>query len=326
MAINHLKSKGSPCDDIGDPDLNDGQGNCNATRTSAAMALANWLAGDPTNSGDPDFLIIGDLNAYTMEDPIAALEDAGYTNLVKQFQGEFAYSYVFDGQFGYLDHALASPSLLSQVQGAAAWHINVDEPDILDYWTRFKQPAQQALFEENAFRSSDHDPVLVGIDPGLECKKARPKPDVIWKNNWRFYPVHIGGIASPSGERVRITIDSVYQDEPVSYIPAFVAPDAKGIGTSVAWLRAQRSWLGDGRVYHVYFTATAGADSCQGEVLVSVPNLWHGYPAVDGGPLYDSTDPYAGILSAGIDPASGVSPDEPALMEETLLPFVEGTE
>ena len=32
VVVNHLKSKGSACADIGDPDAGDGQGNCNQTR------------------------------------------------------------------------------------------------------------------------------------------------------------------------------------------------------------------------------------------------------------------------------------------------------
>ncbi len=164
VVVNHFKSKGSDCVDLGDPDLGDGQGNCNGTRTDASIALANWLATDPTDSGDPDFLIIGDLNAYDKEDPIQALIAAGYTDLVLEAEGEFAYSYVFDGQFGYLDYALANESLAAQVTGTAVWHINADEPDILDYDTSFKQDAQDALYEPNAFRSSDHDPVIVGLN------------------------------------------------------------------------------------------------------------------------------------------------------------------
>ena len=73
VVVNHLKSKGSSCDDVGDPDTGDGAGNCNLTRTLAAQALVDWLATDPTGSGDPDFLIIGDLNAYDKEDPIDAI-------------------------------------------------------------------------------------------------------------------------------------------------------------------------------------------------------------------------------------------------------------
>jgi len=173
VAVNHFKSKGSDCDDLGDPDLGDGQGNCNLTRTDAAVALADWLATDPTGSGDPDALIIGDLNAYDKEDPIRALEEATYVDLVSKFVGELAYSYVFDGQFGYLDYALANEALADQVTGATAWHINADEPDILDYDTSFKQDAQDALYEENAFRSSDHDAVIVGLALG---QAATPVP------------------------------------------------------------------------------------------------------------------------------------------------------
>ncbi|HTH07251.1 MAG TPA: ExeM/NucH family extracellular endonuclease, partial [Ilumatobacteraceae bacterium] len=185
VAVNHLKSKGSDCNDVGDPDALDGQGNCNVTRRNAAKALVDWLATDPTGSGDTDFLILGDLNSYAMEDPIDAVVAGAddtpsttddYTNLIKQFQGTYAHSYVFDGQAGYLDYALASSSLLSQVTGAADWHINSDEPSILDYDTTFKPPTQDALYEPNAYRSSDHDPVVVGLDLGGDTAKLRPDP------------------------------------------------------------------------------------------------------------------------------------------------------
>lgn len=166
VAVNHLKSKGSSCAPIGDPDLGDGQGNCNVTRTNAANALASWLASDPTSSGDTDSLIIGDLNSYAMEDPIDALKSAGYQDLIATYQGvgraEGAYSYVFQGEWGYLDHGLASESLVSQVTGADFWHINADEPPALDYQD-WNLPANQTTDE---FRSSDHDPVVVGLDLG----------------------------------------------------------------------------------------------------------------------------------------------------------------
>ncbi|MGP1674732.1 MAG: ExeM/NucH family extracellular endonuclease [Candidatus Limnocylindrales bacterium] len=104
--VNHFKSKGSPCNA---PDAGDGQGNCNLVRTNAATELAAWLATDPTGIGDDDVFIVGDLNSYALEDPIDALLAAGYTNLVETFVSD-PYSYAFDGQWGYLDHALASPS------------------------------------------------------------------------------------------------------------------------------------------------------------------------------------------------------------------------
>ncbi|WP_170037459.1 ExeM/NucH family extracellular endonuclease [Georgenia soli] len=160
VSINHLKSKGSAC--TGDPDTGDGQGNCNLTRTAAAEAVADFLAGDPTGSGDPDHLVLGDLNSYDHEDPIRAFTSAGYTDLVKKFGGDEAYGYVFDGMVGYLDHALSNESLTAQVTGTAEWHINADEPDILDYNLDFGRSA--GYWTGDAYRSSDHDPVLVGLD------------------------------------------------------------------------------------------------------------------------------------------------------------------
>ena len=164
VAVNHLKSKGSSCDAVGDPDLGDGAGNCNLTRKSAAEALVDWLATDPTGSGEQKTLIIGDLNSYDKEDPIDVIVEGGYMDLIHKYQGEYAYSYVYDGQIGYLDHALASASLVEKVTGSIFWHINADEPDLIDYDTSFKLPAQDALYAPDPYRSSDHDPVIIGID------------------------------------------------------------------------------------------------------------------------------------------------------------------
>jgi predicted extracellular nuclease len=165
VVVNHLKSKGSSCDDIGDPDTGDGSGNCNITRTNAAKALVDWLNGDPTGSGDSDYLLIGDMNSYTFEDPITAFTDGGLKNLVRQFDGMGAYSYVFNGEAGYLDHALASPSLASQTTGVAHWHINPDEPTVLDYNTEFKTANQvNTFYSDGPYRSSDHDPVIIGLN------------------------------------------------------------------------------------------------------------------------------------------------------------------
>ena len=109
VVVDHLKSKGSDCDAVGDPDTGDGSGNCNVTRTNAAKALVDWLATDPTGSGDPDFLLIGDFNSYTFEDPIAGARGrTGSRTSSAQFGGLTPYSYVFNGESGYLDHALAT--------------------------------------------------------------------------------------------------------------------------------------------------------------------------------------------------------------------------
>jgi predicted extracellular nuclease len=204
VVVNHLKSKGSACTQVGvdiplDPDTGDGQGNCNGTRTKAAKALVDWIATDPTGSGDPDFLIMGDLNSYAKEDPVDAIiagsDDTlgtadDWTNLIAKYQGTYAYSYTFDGMAGYLDHSLANASFVGQVTGAADWHINSDEPDVVDYDTSFKPPAQEALYEPNPYRSSDHDSVRIGL-----ALNAPPTIDVL-----------AGGTCAAEGGTVLVTV------------------------------------------------------------------------------------------------------------------------
>lgn len=172
VAVNHLKSKGSDCNAIGDPDIGDGQGNCNLTRLAAAQAEISWLASDPTGTGIDKYLIIGDLNSYDKEDPIDAIKTGpdgipgtndDFVDLIYEILGEDAYSYVFDGQTGYLDYAMANILLAPFVTDMDVWHINADEPDLLDYDTSFKSPAQDLIYAPDAYRASDHDPVIVTL-------------------------------------------------------------------------------------------------------------------------------------------------------------------
>jgi hypothetical protein len=128
----------------------------------------------------PNPLIIGDLNAYTEEDPIHTLEAAGYTGLSERFVPEASrYSFVFDGFSGELDHGLAGADLVDNVTGATIWHINADEPLILDYNTEFNPPG---LYEPNAYRSSDHDPLIIGLSLGPPPPPPpAPGTVVVWK-------------------------------------------------------------------------------------------------------------------------------------------------
>jgi hypothetical protein len=299
VAVNHLKSKGSSCASLGDPDLGDGQANCNVTRTTAAAALADWLATDPTGSGDPDFFILGDLNAYAKEDPITTLAAKGYVDLIADRNGPDAYSYVFDGQLGYLDYALANSTLSPQVKGVTEWHINADEVNLLDYNDDIRDPAEASwdpkpdalpLYGPDAYRSSDHDPVVIGLNLGSPiCENAAPSVDKLWPVNHKMVDVNILGVTDPEGDPFTITIDAVFQDELVnSDGDGDTRPDAV-IDKDTAKLRAERAGKGNGRVYHVSFTASDATGSCTGEVLVSVPKSKK-HVAVDDRPLYDSTD------------------------------------
>ena len=157
VSVNHLKSKGSTDGFEGEPD---GQGNSSASRTAAAEILADWMASNPTGvEGVERQIILGDLNAYAKEDPIRALEAEGWTDLARLSEPD-AYSYVFDGQIGTLDYAMANAALLADFTGATEWHINADEPDALDYDTSNNDPA---LYAPDATRFSDHDPVVAGF-------------------------------------------------------------------------------------------------------------------------------------------------------------------
>jgi predicted extracellular nuclease len=165
VVVNHLKSKGSGCGAGDDDTSSGGAGNCNLTRTRAAQALVDWIAADPTHSGDRDVLVIGDLNSYAKEDPIDVFRNAGYTDTLEASLGSEAFSFVFQGLSGYLDHGLASPTLAAQISGAAEWHINADEPPVLDYNDDFKSPNHvNTLYAPTPYRSSDHDPLVVGLD------------------------------------------------------------------------------------------------------------------------------------------------------------------
>lgn len=182
VSVNHLKSKGSLSGIAADDAQGDGQGNNNATRTEAASILADWLASDPTAQGASKTLILGDLNAYANEDPLTALANAGYTDLA----GDAAYSYVFDGQIGTLDYALANDALAADVAGVAAWHINADEADAIDYDLSFNRNPE--LYDgDTAARHSDHDPVIVSFDfdPVFNLIAGTQKRDVLFGTEGR---------------------------------------------------------------------------------------------------------------------------------------------
>ncbi len=171
VIVNHLKSKAS-CGGAGpgNTDTN-GQGCWNLNRVNQASRLKDYfIPAVASAAGDPDVLVIGDMNAHGFEDPINVLtattpSQPGLVNELERFVRPhgIVYSYVFDGASGYLDHALATPSLSAQVAGATEWHNNADEPTILDYNLDDK-PTELDLFTADAFRASDHDPVVISLN------------------------------------------------------------------------------------------------------------------------------------------------------------------
>jgi len=159
VIVNHFKSKGCADATGADMDQNDGQGCYNDRRIKQATRLGAFIKQVQSSAADDDVVVIGDLNAYGKEDPIHTLTEFG---LIDQLAAREAnpYSYVFDGETGYLDHALTSAGMNPQVADVSHWHINADEPSFLDYNLEFKP---QDLYTSAPWRSSDHDPVIIGL-------------------------------------------------------------------------------------------------------------------------------------------------------------------
>ncbi|MDY7101928.1 MAG: ExeM/NucH family extracellular endonuclease [Actinomycetota bacterium] len=166
VVVNHFKSKGCSDASGADTDQGDGQSCYNATRVAQAEANLAFVAEIRDATGDDDVVVLGDLNSYLEEDPIAALE-AELVHELRALPRADGYSYVYFGQQGFLDHILTTPELHEKVVDVAVWHINADEARVLDYNDEVvdnenDDPSQ--LSAEGAARSSDHDPVLIGID------------------------------------------------------------------------------------------------------------------------------------------------------------------
>ena len=210
VAVNHFKSKGSECaedlaEDVSDTDVI--QGSCNALRVSAAITLAEALADE---SMPERVLILGDLNAYSAEDPVALLtdytpEDRGYTiktaintdmdegesvevetsygyhNLAEEFDAD-GYSYWYYGteQVGSLDHVLASEAFLADAVDGAHWNINSPEVYQLTYdqaLTYYPDEDGYAFTDVGPYKSSDHDPFIATFSLEADVEEVEEEDD-----------------------------------------------------------------------------------------------------------------------------------------------------
>jgi len=157
VVANHFKSKSAPSGGGAEP--SDLQGFFNTERVEQAnrlLSFVNGIAADPARS--PDVIALGDFNAYHEEDPAQVLTAAGLVDLVPEKTDE--YTYTFDGELGSLDHAFATPSLAANVTGTDVWTIN--SPEWSDRGYEFG-----AAEAGTPFRSSDHDPIKVGISAAV---------------------------------------------------------------------------------------------------------------------------------------------------------------
>ena len=156
---NHFKSKGSGSGP-GNADSGDGQGASNADRVAQARALVTFADEQEAAHGTERTFLLGDFNAYTEEDPMQVFYEAGYRNIGKEMTEES--TYLFGGLTGSLDHVLATEPLFAAATGADIWNINSVESIGLEY-SRYNANVTD-LYETGPFRSSDHDPLIVGVD------------------------------------------------------------------------------------------------------------------------------------------------------------------
>ncbi|MGW0505177.1 ExeM/NucH family extracellular endonuclease [Micromonospora sp. NPDC003241] len=155
VVVNHFKSK-SGAGNGDNADSGDGQGGWNGDRVRQATALATFVDQVKADSGTDSVLLLGDFNAYTHEDPMQVLYDKQYANLNDTGKT----SYVFGGESGSLDHALASPSLADRVTGVDVWQTNAVESYAFQY------DGLASFFAPDPYRASDHNPLIVGLNTG----------------------------------------------------------------------------------------------------------------------------------------------------------------
>ncbi|KQQ68517.1 ExeM/NucH family extracellular endonuclease [Microbacterium sp. Leaf320] len=153
VVANHFKSKSAP--EGGGAEPADGQGFFNADRVKQANSLKGFTETIEETTGSSDILLIGDFNAYAKEDPIEVFTTAGWSDVARE-KAPDQHTYTFDGELGSLDHVLASPSLAASITGAGVWSINSPEWSDRGY-------AFGATEAGTPFRSSDHDPIIVGV-------------------------------------------------------------------------------------------------------------------------------------------------------------------
>ena len=154
VIVNHFKSKGSGVDD------HTGQGLANPDRIAQAHALVDFADAMTTTYGTDRVFLTGDFNAYSKEDPVQVLKDAGYLDLEGQFTDKETYS--FGGESGSLDHVFASPAIQPSLTGLDVWQINGEESIAYEY-SRYNYNAT-LFYADDVYRSSDHDPVVLGLD------------------------------------------------------------------------------------------------------------------------------------------------------------------
>ena len=213
--VNHFKSKGSG--EGADADQGDGQGASNHSRVLQAHALVAFAETVEEAAGTDRVFLTGDFNAYNEEDPVQVIEDAGYVNVPRELTDKETYQ--FGGLIGSLDHVFASPEAFDRVTGADIWNINAYESVGREY-SRYNYNVTD-LYRPDPYRSSDHDPALIGFDA------STPKvSSTVEVTSWT--PGTVGRDKQPPVLGVSVTADGFTVDDGAVYV--FEGSEQIGVG------------------------------------------------------------------------------------------------
>ena len=146
LNINHLRSK------RGTGDASNGKRMVNV---DSLLVMLDRIEKEQL-FGDKDILLVGDYNCYSQEQPIQTLVQAGYEDVLMQYDST-GYSYVYHSEAGYLDRAFASPTMAAQVKAVHPYHLNTDY---------FYSRGYKRRLDKTMFRYADHDPILISIQLG----------------------------------------------------------------------------------------------------------------------------------------------------------------
>lgn len=266
LIVTHFKSKSCTGASGANLDQADGQGCFNSARKLQAQALLSFISGLQSATGDLDIVAVGDYNAYEEEDPMDILKAGGLSNILTG-----TYSYVFDGQSGSLDHALVTSSLISKVGGASKWHINADEPLVKSYDQQFNPPY---AYNSDAFRSSDHDPVLLGLQLG----NNPPVVTIISPSNNSIYnagtPINLTADAFDAEGIVKVEFYNngvkFLEDSIAPYgLTSSEAPPGNYVLTAIAFDPAGNAGVSD--IVRISVTACTPAGNILGEGYTGIP-------------------------------------------------------